>query len=202
LVDGSKKRLGERRRPVLFTHKGLSGPGAMDLSGHVDAGQHEHPDAEYTVLLDLLPDHSPEEIRSLLVEGAGQSGRPSIGALLPISLPRRLLAQVAMAAGLPPEIIKRGALPSMSKAARHEFISSLKALPVRINGTLGFDAAEVTRGGLALKHVNPRTMQVNGHEGLYVFGELLDLDGPIGGLNFQAAFATAELAGLSVPAAE
>ena len=50
-------------------------------------------------------------------------------------------------------------------------------------------------GGLDLRKVDPRTMRVNGIEGLQVFGELLDLDGPIGGLNFQAAFACAELAG-------
>jgi hypothetical protein len=52
----------------------------------------------------------------------------------------------------------------------------------------------VTGGGLDLKQVNRRTMEVSGHPGLYVFGELLDLTGPIGGLNFQAAFATGHLA--------
>ena len=57
------------------------------------------------------------------------------------------------------------------------------------------DRAEVTAGGLALHEVSPDTMEVRRHAGLYAFGELLDLDGPIGGLNFQAAFATAELAG-------
>jgi hypothetical protein len=65
---------------------------------------------------------------------------------------------------------------------------------VPIHGTLGWDKAEVTGGGLALDAVDRGSMQVKGHPGLYVFGELLDLQGPIGGLNFQAAFATGELA--------
>ncbi|MDF1838406.1 MAG: aminoacetone oxidase family FAD-binding enzyme [Planctomycetota bacterium] len=201
LLDGKGKRIAERRRPVLFTHKGLSGPGAMDLSGHVARGLQLDPSARYTVHLDLIPDHSPEDLRGKLVDGAGQTGRPALGALLPVALPRRLLAAVALAAGLPESIIKRGELPNLTKSGRHDFISTLKALPVNIDGTGGFAHAEVTRGGLALKHVNPRTMEVNGWPGLYVFGELLDLDGPIGGLNFQSAFATAQLAGESVAVA-
>ena len=56
----------------------------------------------------------------------------------------------------------------------------------------------MTAGGLDLKAVNPRTMEVNAWPGLYVVGELLDLDGPIGGFSFLAAFATAELAGRAV----
>ncbi|MCP5022135.1 MAG: aminoacetone oxidase family FAD-binding enzyme [bacterium] len=200
LLDAKGKRLGERMRPVLFTHKGLSGPGAMDLSGHVARGLQEDSTTRFMVKLDLVPELAPDELRDILVEGAGRSGRPALGALLPVSLPRRLLAAVANAAGLSEDVIKRGAMPQLSKSARHQFVEALKALPVRIDGTGGFDQAEVTRGGLSLKHVNPRTMEVNGQGGLYVFGEMLDLDGPIGGLNFQAAFATAQLASESLGA--
>ena len=59
----------------------------------------------------------------------------------------------------------------------------------------GFEKAEVTSGGLALEALDPGTLRVRGFAGLWVFGEVIDVDGPIGGLNFQAAFATAELAG-------
>ena len=62
--------------------------------------------------------------------------------------------------------------------------------------SLGFDHAEVTRGGIPLDEVDPRTMQSRQKPGLFVCGELLDVDGPIGGFNFQAAFATGRLAGL------
>ena len=78
------------------------------------------------------------------------------------------------------------------------WLTRLKAFVIPITGTTGFDHAEVTAGGLALSHVDRGTMEVKGRAGLYVCGELLDLQGPIGGLNFQAAFATAELAARAV----
>ena len=84
----------------------------------------------------------------------------------------------------------------LGKAQRHNLVETLKGLRAPIDGTAGFDKAEVTTGGLALRELNPRTLELNRHPGLYVFGELLDLDGPIGGFNFLAAFATAELAAL------
>jgi predicted flavoprotein YhiN len=76
----------------------------------------------------------------------------------------------------------------------HLLVDALKGLLVPVSGTLGWDEAEVTGGGLALSEVDPHTLEVRRHPGLYVFGELLDLTGPIGGLSFQAAFATAALA--------
>jgi predicted flavoprotein YhiN len=86
----------------------------------------------------------------------------------------------------------------LSKAQRHELIEALRGLRIPSDGTLGFDRAEVTAGGLDLAEVEPRSMRVRSQRDLWVFGELLDLDGPIGGLNFQAAFACAELAGRAV----
>jgi predicted flavoprotein YhiN len=106
-------------------------------------------------------------------------------------LPRRLLDVVAAQARLAERDAPANAL---SRAQRHALIEALKGLELPISDTLGFDAAEVTAGGLALGEVDPGSMRVRRAEGLYVFGELLDLDGPIGGLNFQSAFATAELA--------
>ena len=65
-------------------------------------------------------------------------------------------------------------------------------------GTRGFDFAEVTAGGVALEEVDRGTMESRLVPGLFIAGELLDVDGPIGGFNFQAAFSTAEAAGRSV----
>ena len=73
-------------------------------------------------------------------------------------------------------------------------MESIKGLRIPISGSLGFAKAEVTAGGLALDEVDRLTMEVRKHPGLHVFGELLDLTGPIGGFNFQAAFSTANLA--------
>ena len=172
-----------RRRPVLFTHRGLSGPGAMDLSDQVTQGGHRE------VQIDLLPDHSWDALRQALIDGAQRPGSPRLASLF--DLPRRLLETLAKQTGLaaanPP-------LNQISKAQRHELITALKAWRIPVSGSVGFAKAEVTAGGLELHQVNRHTMEVKGHSGLYVFGELLNLQGPIGGFNFQAAFSTAELA--------
>ena len=84
---------------------------------------------------------------------------------------------------------------ALSRADRARLVACLKRLPLPVSGTLGFDKAEVTAGGVALAEVDSRTMQSKIVPNLYIAGELLDLDGPIGGYNFQAAWSTGWLAG-------
>ena len=74
----------------------------------------------------------------------------------------------------------------------------MKRLRLPLKGTLGFEKAEVTAGGVSLDEVDSRTMQSKLVPGLYLAGEILDLDGPIGGYNFQAAFSTGWHAGSNV----
>lgn len=187
LHDRADRIVARRARPVLFTHHGLSGPGAMDLSAHVARSP-----GLWTVAVDLLPHRGLDAVRAALVEAAGRPGAPHLARIVGETIPARLLAAVARQAGLDDE---NPALNRVDRKARNRLADALKGLRVPVAGTLGWDKAEVTAGGLALSQVDRRTMQVKGRPGLYVFGELLDLTGPIGGLNFQAAFATAELAG-------
>ncbi len=192
LTVDAEVRVGKQRerRPVLFTHTGLSGPGAMDQAEAVHrAGGLVH------VRLDLLPDVPLDALRDRLVEAAGRAGSPRLASLLP--LPRRLLEAVAARAGLTESNLPANRL---DRRARHRVLEQLKGLEVPISGSRGWHHAEVTAGGLALHEVDRRTMGVKAHPGLYVIGELLDLQGPIGGLNFQAAFAAAELAARSIGA--
>ena len=173
----------KRQRPVLFTHRGLSGPAAMDLSEQVTRGQ------EREARLDLLPDISWEELRALLIEAATRPGSPRLAGVLP--LPRRVVEMIARRCGL------RDANPmvnQLKKEQRHKLIEHLKSLRIPVSGSMGFKKAEVTSGGLALKEVNRRTMEVKKRPGLYAVGEILDVQGPIGGFSFQAAFSTAQLA--------
>jgi hypothetical protein len=164
----------------------------MDVSVHVGRAESV---TGMELRLDLYPDLGREELRDFLIAAGGAAGRPrllrALGELEEV-LPRRLLAAVAHAAGLDGENPPVGLV---SKAARHRLVETMKGLAIPIDGTLGFDAAEVTAGGLELRAVSPRSMEVSARPGLYVFGEMLDLDGPIGGFSFQAAFACAEVAG-------
>jgi predicted flavoprotein YhiN len=94
-------------------------------------------------------------------------------------------------AGIDPEV--RGG--TLARERRHGLVQASKHLELPVAGTLGYDHAEVTAGGVSLDEIDPGTMASRRVPGLFVAGEALDLDGPIGGFSFQAAFATAELAG-------
>jgi predicted flavoprotein YhiN len=82
-----------------------------------------------------------------------------------------------------------------SKADRRRLAQTVKRLDIPVAGTMGFRKAELTAGGVALDEVDSRTMQSRIVPNLYFAGELLDLNGPVGGYNFQAAFSTGWLAG-------
>lgn len=198
LVSGNGRVLGTRRRPLLFTHEGLSGPGPMDVSEHVARAVAKDLAAPLRLTLDLVPDVGRDALRALFVDAASRPKRPRLSRVVPVALPARLRAALCERAGIDGDDPR---CAELSKGARHELVEALKALPIAVDGTLGYDRAEVTAGGLDLRAVDPRTMAVRGRPGLFVCGELLDVQGPIGGLNFQAAFATAELAGAAAAGA-
>jgi predicted Rossmann fold flavoprotein len=172
-------RRADRRRPLLFTHTGLSGPGAMDVSRWFEIGPAE-------LHVDFLPDVSEEELRTAIVSAK------RIARALP--LPARLADGLCEGVGV------RGDQPGpeTSKAHRHALLQAVKRWSPHVAGTRGFDHAEVTAGGVALDEIDPATMESKIVPGLFVAGEILDVDGPIGGFNFQSAFATGHAAGLAV----
>jgi predicted flavoprotein YhiN len=88
----------------------------------------------------------------------------------------------------------------LPKSKRRLLVESAKRSSVTVSRSLGFGHAEVTRGGVALDEVDARTMASKLVPNLFLCGEILDVDGPIGGFNFQAAFATGRLAGLAAAA--
>ncbi len=89
-------------------------------------------------------------------------------------------------------------LAELPKKARLRMFDLLKRMPVPLAGTRGYPKAEVTAGGVCRKEVNPQTMESRLVPGLFFAGEVLDVDGPIGGFNFQAAFATGHTAALNI----
>ena len=180
----------ERRESVLFAHFGLTGPAILDVSRAVHGSVGGDPP---WLRLDLAPNQRAEALDSLL-QTASRSGRGQVVGLLPTDLPRRL-AEVVMSESLVPA---HRIGPELSREERKRLVACLKGLPLLVTGTLGFAKAEVTRGGVDLKEVNAETMQSQIQPGLYFAGEVLDLDGLIGGYNFQAAWSTGWLAGSSL----
>ncbi len=189
--DAPRTALAERRGSLLFTHFGLSGPAALDVSRVISG--HEQPD-RLRVECDLLPAVRAVELDEFLRDASISAGKKQLAGVLAQHLPHRMAATVLEHAGLPTD--RRAA--ALRKPERARLVQAVKQLAVPVAGTLGFEKAEVTAGGVALDEVDPRTMQSRRVPGLYIAGELLDLDGRIGGYNFQSAFSTGWLAGANV----
>jgi predicted Rossmann fold flavoprotein len=183
------QQLASRRGSLLFAHFGLSGPVALDVSRAVS--RHPKPESLY-LEIDLLPTMKDADLDEFLAAESLTSGKKLLaGVLGETKLPRRLCETLLMTAGLRPD----RTAAALRRIDRSRLVDSVKRLEVLVTGTLGFGKAEVTAGGVALDEVDSRTMQSKKQPGLYIAGELLDLDGPIGGYNFQAAFSTGWLAG-------
>ena len=143
------------------------------------------------LLLDCLPDIGDSQLLGLFLDRQQEGGKQRITASLGRWLPKRLAQTLAS------EFDADCTVAELPKASRGRLIEALKRLPLMVKGTLGFEKAEVTAGGVRLDEVNPKTMESLLRPSLYIAGEVLDVDGPIGGYNFQAAFSTGRAAGIA-----
>jgi len=164
---------------------------ALDVSRAVTA----HPRPQTLVLeCDFLPTMTANELDAWLRDQAIESGKKQIAVVLAEQLPRRLCEALLAEGGIAAE----QKMAELGGKLRERVVEFCKKLTIPISGTCGFKKAEVTAGGVALDEVDSRTMQSKLVEHLFFAGEVLDLDGPIGGYNFQAAWSTGYLAGLNV----
>lgn len=182
------KPLISRRGSWLFTHFGFSGPAAMDVSGVITAAKKP---STVQLVVDLVPGLSTDDLTKQLGNRSGGAGKRSVATILRQWLPSRLADAIASQCGHP------GLVAEMSKHHQRSLIQMLKQLSLPVHGTRGFAKAEVTAGGVSLDEVDPRTMASRIAPGLYIAGEVLDVDGWIGGYNFQAAFSTGRAAGIA-----
>ena len=187
VVDNGKP-LSARRGSMLFAHFGLTGPAPLDVSRAVSG----HP-APATLALetDLLPAEHEQQFDEFLQHESLASGKKQLAVVLADKLPRRVCEQLLTLLGHAPD--RRAA--GLSRPDRAKLVAGVKRLRLPLAGTLGFEKAEVTAGGVSLDEVDSRTMQSLRQPGLFFAGEVLDLDGWIGGYNFQSAWSTGWLAG-------
>jgi predicted Rossmann fold flavoprotein len=183
--------LKSRRGGFLFAHFGLSGPSPLDVSKAIS--RHDKP-RTLQLELDFLPTKSEAEIDEFLRNESLNQGKKLLAVVMSEILPRRLCDSLLGVAG---QALDRKAT-GLSKQDRSKLVELIKRNRIPVTGTLGFEKAEVTTGGVSLDEVDSRTMQSKLCPNLYLAGEVLDLDGPIGGYNFQAAWSTGWLAGKSI----
>ena len=186
----NSQSLVNRKGSFLFTHWGFSGPAILDVSRAVA----RHPNRRSLELIcDFYPQLSIGQLEDSLRNKKTKNGKQQTGNLLNELFPKRLAESLIQSANI--ELQSRNA--ELSKIKFNALINQVKRCRFSINGTLGFEKAEVTAGGVNLKEIDSKTMQSKTTPGLFFAGEVLDLDGPIGGFNFQSAFSTGWLAGLS-----
>ena len=181
--------LSQSDQPALFTHFGFSGPGPMNVSRSIGLT----PDQELKLVFDLYPDQNAERLFEFF-QSERTAGASVLSQLLNPNWPKRFREGLIHSIEMDPS--HRAA--ELSKKQLRHLVRLVKQLEFPVHGTRGFAKAEVTAGGVDLREVNSSTMQSKLVEGLFFAGEVLDLDGPIGGFNFQSAFSTGWLAGQHV----
>jgi predicted Rossmann fold flavoprotein len=179
---------------LLWTHFGISGPVTLDMSRHWLRAQLEGRPAWLTV--SLCPGLPFEELDAWWISQA--AGRPqtsllgALSALVPASVAAAILRRLSLDAGTP--------LAHVRRDDRRRLSHALVAWPLDVIGSRGYNYAEATAGGIALNEIDPATMQSRICPGLFLVGEILDVDGRIGGFNFQWAWSSARVAGTALGA--
>lgn len=168
---------------VLFTHKGVSGPAVLALSGEVNAA------GRGVIELGFDADKTPGYWAELLNRWRGLGTRKVVNEL-GLLMPKRLAEFYCAEAGIGEEVCAR-----LSNPMREKLIAVLTALNLTVTGSEGWDRAMVTRGGIDLSEIDPRRMEIKKIPGLFCAGEIVDLDGPCGGYNITWALASGHCAG-------
>lgn len=177
---------------LLFTHFGLSGPVILSASAH---GKPEELD---TVLIDLKPALDEQKLDLRILRDFEQYQNRTIDHALQDLYPRLLIPVMVERAGIPPQTRAN----SVTRAQRRRLLELTKAFPVKIRGRRPVEEAIITAGGVSVREVNPKTMESKVLPGLYLAGEILDVDGYTGGFNLQIAWATGRVAGLAAAKTE
>jgi predicted Rossmann fold flavoprotein len=178
---------------LLFTHRGVSGQAVLDVSG--TAAELLAAGRPVSLVVSLIVGMARADWLMEMDRWRAREGRRALAGLLAERLPRSLAQALCERAGA--RGVRAGALP---RAARDGLAGTLSGLELTVTGTGGFSRAMVTRGGVALRGVDPRTMASRVLPGLLFAGEVLDVDGPSGGFNLQWAFSSGWLAGASAAA--
>lgn len=187
LYDGQGKHLISFEESLLCTHFGVSGPAALDISRYVLAARADDPSA--VVRVNWLPDIAPDQADAALVAAGKTSPLRWVAGRLPERLTRSLCAE----AGVDPV----APLSNLTRPQRQTLARTLTAYVLPVTGDRGYTYAEVTAGGVPLSELDLKTMESRVCAGLHLCGEICDVDGQIGGYNFQWAWASGYVAGSS-----
>ena len=174
---------------MMFTHFGVTGPMILSASSRLPGMRR----GRYEAVLDLKPALDEKTLEKRLLSEISAMPNKNYGNLLHTLLPAKLVPVFVRLSGIPGD--KKGNM--ITKEDRREIIRLLKGISFTISGFRPIEEAIVTKGGISVKEIDPKTMACKTVPGLYFAGEILDVDGYTGGFNLQIAFSTAVLAARS-----
>ncbi|MBS1711951.1 MAG: aminoacetone oxidase family FAD-binding enzyme [Armatimonadetes bacterium] len=184
------KIIAKWRGDLLFTHHGVSGPCALGISREVADNWAHGP---IRIEVDLLPDSHLDQVQSSLADIKSRHSNRLVAAYLETLAPKSVVPFLLQSAG----IDDQAKFQSTAKKQLNILAIVLKSWRIGEVADVVLDKGEVVSGGVSLDEVDPATMRSHVVAGLYLAGEVLDIAGPVGGYNLQAAWATGWVAGES-----
>jgi predicted Rossmann fold flavoprotein len=172
---------------MMFTHFGLTGPMVLSASAHI-------PDIEkgkYEAVIDLKPALDEKTLDARILSDFDKYKNKDFSNALGDLLPQKMIPEIIKLSGIDPHV----KVNAVTREQRHALVALLKGLRVKLRGFRPIEEAIVTRGGVSVREVSPKTMESKILPGLYFAGEVLDVDAYTGGFNLQIAFSTAVVAG-------
>lgn len=181
--------IAEWKGDVLITHFGISGPAALEISRYAYLEFEKGRSIEQCV--DFYPELSIEQLEERLIADISKNPSRNILTLTEQLVPQKLAEYILTSAKI--GFTKK--LNQITKTERRELVKILKRFSLGTVKDIPLDRGEVTAGGVSLNEVDPTTMESKIVRGVYLCGEILDIAGPVGGYNLQAAFSTGFVAG-------
>ena len=183
VVDGNGKTAYTDFGEMMFTHFGVTGPMILSASSMI-------PDIEeknYTLYIDMKPALDEKELDNRILSDFSKNINRDFANSLSALLPSKMIPVIIKKSGISPDT----KVNSITKEQRKNLVSLLKALPVRLSGFRDINEAIITKGGVSVRELDPKTMESKKIAGLYFAGEVIDVDAYTGGFNLQIAFSTA-----------
>ena len=174
---------------MMFTHFGITGPMILSASSYY----YKRKSDDVIIHLDLKPALSEDVLDERILREISENHEKHFINMLPALLPAKMIPVIARMSGI--EDHKK--CGDIKKEERKKLLHLLKDLEIHVTGTRGFEEAIITKGGISVKEVSPKTMMSKLADGLFFAGEALDLDALTGGFNLQIAWSTGYLAGRS-----
>lgn len=176
---------------LMFTHYGLSGPMVLSASAYMKDGEINN----YRIVIDMKPALNEQKLDArILRDFFAASNKDFINSLGEL-LPKSMVPVIVKLSNIEPSL----KVNQITKEQRLSLVRLLKNLSLTVSGLRPIEEAVITKGGISLKEINPKTMQSKLVEGLYFAGEIIDADAFTGGFNLQIAFSTGFVAGSNIP---